>query len=312
MSGAISSVMGESRKKTGVRGFFRSLAHKLGVGRAREPVLKELLEDLLEDHREELGALSLGPDEIKMLFNILKNGDLRIRDIMVPRVDVVAEDVDADFETLLQMFLEASHSRMPLYRGSLDEVVGMVHVKDALALLQKNGHDKDRNGNSPAMKVADIMRPVLFVAPSMRAMDLLTKMRANRVHMAIIVDEYGGTDGLVTIEDLVEQIVGDIADEHDTEEPVLIRSLGDGKFDADARLSLEDLEDAIAVDFRDEHWEEADTVGGLVFSLVGRVPQIGERIRHASGVRFEVVDAEPRRILRLRIFTPKTPIVRDD
>jgi CBS domain containing-hemolysin-like protein len=137
-------------------------------------------------------------------------------------------------------------------------------------------------------------------------------MRASRIHMAIIVDEYGGTDGLVTIEDLVEQIVGDIADEHDTEDPVLIQSLGDGKFDADARLSLESLEEAIAFDLRDEHWEDADTVGGLVFSLAGRVPQIGERIKHPSGVRFEVVDAEPRRILRLRIFTPKTALARND
>ncbi|GEQ97429.1 hemolysin C [Iodidimonas gelatinilytica] len=286
---------------------WRTIARKLGLSRGNETGLREAFEGIIERHRDELGTLSLGPDEIKMLFNILKNGDLRICDIMVPRVDVVAVDIEESFDAILKVFAQAAHSRLPLFRGSLDEVVGMVHVKDALTLLHGNGADEGP-GQS---RVADIQRPVLFVAPSMRAMDLLTKMRANRIHMAIIVDEYGGTDGLVTIEDLVEQIVGDIEDEHDTEEPVLIRSLGEGKFDADARLSLEDLEETIDIDLTDERWEDVDTVGGLVFSLAGRVPQIGERIKHESGVRFEVVDAEPRRILRLRIFTPKPAALRN-
>jgi CBS domain containing-hemolysin-like protein len=268
--------------------------------------LRETLEGILEDHRDELGALSLGADEIRMLFNILKNGDLRIRDIMVPRVDVVAVDIEEPFDQILKLFAEAAHSRLPLYRGSMDDIIGMVHVKDALSLL----HGKGAGQSDQPARVSDIQRPVLFVAPSMRAMDLLAKMRSSRIHMAVIVDEYGGTDGLVTIEDLVEQIVGDIEDEHDTEEPVLIRPLGEGKFDADARLSLEDLEKTIDIDLTDERWEDVDTVGGLVFSLAGRVPQIGERIKHESGVRFEVVDAEPRRILKLRIFTPKTVLAR--
>ncbi|GAK34756.1 hemolysin C [Iodidimonas nitroreducens] len=282
-----------------------AIFRKLGLGR-NDTGLRETLEGILEDHRDELGALSLGADEIRMLFNILKNGDLRIRDIMVPRVDVVAVDIEESFDQILKLFAEAAHSRLPLYRGSLDDIIGMVHVKDALSLL----HGKEAGQSDQPARVSDIQRPVLFVAPSMRAMDLLAKMRSSRIHMAVIVDEYGGTDGLVTIEDLVEQIVGDIEDEHDTEEPVLIRPLGEGKFDADARLSLEDLEKTIDIDLTDERWEDVDTVGGLVFSLAGRVPQIGERIKHESGVRFEVVDAEPRRILKLRIFTPKNALSR--
>jgi len=287
----------------------RELARRLGLSRhandgTREGLqerLREALQDLLSEHHPAPGEVEIGGDEIKMLFNILKNGDLRTEEIMVPRVDVVAVDIEAPFAGIVQVFVEAAHSRLPLYRGTLDEVVGMVHVKDALRLMtQCETRQAEAN-------ITDIQRPVLFVSPSMRTMDLLTKMRASRVHMAIVVDEYGGTDGLVTIEDLVEQIVGDIEDEHDAGDPVMLRRLGDDKFDLDARLPIRELEEVVERDLSVENGDDVDTVGGLVFSLAGRVPRIGERIKHPAGVRFEVVDADPRRIARLRAFVGKTP-----
>ncbi|MFQ5347972.1 MAG: hemolysin family protein [Rhodothalassiaceae bacterium] len=290
---------GSARVDGGVRSRWRALMHRLGLGRNGDAGLGSALEKLIAETRREPGTAALGPDEIKMLFNILRNGDLRIHEIMVPRVDLVAADIESPFEDIVALFSEAAHSRLPLYRGSLDEIVGMVHVKDVLKLFR----EAVTSGRPAAL--ADIQRPVLFVAPSMRAMDLLTKMRASRIHMAIVVDEYGGTDGLVTIEDLVEQIVGDIEDEHDTDDPVLIRRIGEGRFEVGARLPIEDLEAALGMEMRDPDGEEVDTVGGLVFSLVGRVPQIGERLKHPNGVRFEVVDADPRRIRRLRVYAPK-------
>lgn len=286
----------------------RELARRLGLSRnandgTREGLqdrLRDALQELLSEHHPAPGEVEIGSDEIKMLFNILKNGDLRTEEVMVPRVDVVAVDIEASFAEVVKVFVEAAHSRLPLYRATLDEIVGMVHVKDALRLMAQC------EAEQAEAKVADIQRPVLFVSPSMRTMDLLTKMRASRIHMAIVVDEYGGTDGLVTIEDLVEQIVGDIEDEHDAGDPVMLRRLGEGKFDLDARLPIRELEEALERDLGLEHADDVDTVGGLVFSLAGRVPRVGERIRHPAGVRFEVVDADPRRIARLRVFTANT------
>lgn len=295
-----------------VMNHLRNLARSLGLGRNGEGTLREMIEEVIEEHREELDTPSIGADELKMLFNILKNGDLRIHEIMVPRVDVVAVSLEEPFETLIQTFVDAAHSRMPVYRGNLDEVVGMVHVKDALKLMRGHagdgvaGEDGAGGDGGGLPKIDSILRPVLFVAPSMRAMDLLAKMRASRMHMAIVVDEYGGTDGLVSIEDLVEQIVGEIEDEHDAADPVMIKSIGEGRFDVDARLPVDELEEALGIELVGERVEDIDTVGGLVFSLAGRVPQIGERIRHPEQqIRFEVVDAEPRRIRRLRVSAVK-------
>lgn len=286
-------------RRGGMRDFFRMLGRKLGLGGNGEGGLRGALEELIEENREELGALALGADELEMLSNILQNGDLRIHEVMVPRADVIAVELATPFGEVARRLAGAAHSRLPVYRRSLDDIAGMIHVKDVLQSLTGCAEE---SGAVP--EIAAILRPVLFVAPSMRVMNLLGKMRARRIHMAIVVDEYGGTDGLVTIEDLVEQIVGEIEDEHDTDEPEMIRPLGDGKFDIDARLDVEELEKALGTSLVDED-DDIDTAGGLVFSLAGRVPQIGERIRHASGVRFEVVDAEPRRILRLRVSAPR-------
>ena len=260
--------------------------------------LRQSLEDVIEQHSNGTHLLtdrSLRAQELELLTNIVNNADVRTEDIMVPRPDMVAVDMTDSFDDLIALFLKASHSRLPLYEGDLDRITGMVHVKDALKALVQ------RNGVAPAVK--EIERPVLFVAPSMRALDLLTKMRANRIHMAIVVDEYGGTDGLVTIEDLVEQVVGEIHDEHDKDEAPTIAPCEDGRWDVDARLAIEDLAREIdrplsAANGRDEN---VDTVGGLVFTLAGRVPLIGETVKDEAGNSFEVVDADPRKIKRVRV-----------
>lgn len=235
---------------------------------------------------------------------------LRVEDVMVPRADIIAVEKSEGLKDLTTAFIKASHSRLPVYNETLDEPTGMVHIKDLLPYLALNA--KGRSGkNYPIKKVLPtIQRPVLFVPPSMLAQDLLRRMQARRVHMAIVVDEFGGTDGLVTLEDLVEQIVGDIEDEHDDGEAE-IRQVAAGKdgriiFEADARVSIEDFEVVFGRDVAtDDEEEDVDTLGGLIFSLAGRVPERGEIIRHPFGIEFEVIDADPRRVKRLRIQSGK-------
>lgn len=239
----------------------------------------------------------LGEDELMMLKNILSNGHLRVDDVMVPRADIIAFDIEDDFEALVTLLCQAEHSRLPVYRGSLDDVIGMVHIKDVIKPLSR------REPASPT--VAALLRSVLYVPPSMRVMDLLAKMRAGRTHMAIVIDEFGGTDGLVTIEDLVEQFVGEIEDEHDELEKAPLRRISEDVYDADARLAVPELEQELGLDFLpDEDDDDIDTLGGLVARLAGKVPIIGDSIEHPSGLRFEVVDGDPRRLKRLRIYLP--------
>jgi CBS domain containing-hemolysin-like protein len=201
------------------------------------------------------------------------------------------------------MFQDAQHSRLPVYRQTLDHPVGMVHIKDVIGLAAP-----EKPGVARPAAIKDIVREVLFVPASMYAADLLVRMQATRIHLALVIDEYGGTDGLVSIEDLVEQIVGDIEDEHDTEESADLVRRNDGGFDASARASLEDVEEALGLTLANpEEASEIDTLAGLVFQLVGRVPQRGEVIRHPAGVEFEVVEADPRRLRRLRIHRTALP-----
>ena len=230
---------------------------------------------------------------------------LRVDDVMVPRADIVATDKSASLDELSKAFREAGHSRLPVYEDTLDNPVGMVHVKDLLPYLMFDARGRSAKAYPDKKVIRTIRRPVLFVPPSMLAQDLLRRMQARRIHMAVVVDEYGGTDGLVTIEDLIEPIVGDIEDEHD-EGVHEIKSLtldgGIRAWEADARVSIDDFEDAIGRDFatRDEE-EEVTTLGGLVFTLAGRVPERGEIIVHPKGVEMEVLDADPRRVKRLRV-----------
>lgn len=230
---------------------------------------------------------------------------ITVEDVMVPRADIVAVDKSATLKELSSTFKEAGHSRLPVYKDTLDEPVGMVHIKDVLPYLMFDA--KGRNGKTyPEKKVIQyIRRPVLFVPPSMLAQDLLKRMQARRSHMAIVVDEYGGTDGIVTIEDLIEEIVGEIDDEHDDIDPeiqIVTSTNGRTVWEADARTDIDDFEKALGRDFAtaDEE-DDVDTLGGLVFTLAGRVPERGEIIRHPDGIEFEVIDADPRRLKRLRI-----------
>ena len=265
----------------------------LGRGRNGEQDLRESLEELIVEHAD--SAEPIDADERLMLMNILKLNEIRVDDVMVPHADIVAVEVGASMEDLMSVFREASHSRLPVYSGTIDEVVGMVHIKDTPAFWS----------NAAEFKLRGLVRPCLFVPPSMRVMDLLQRMRKSRIHMAVVVDEFGGTDGLVTIEDLVEEIVGEIEDEHDqVEQPELI-DRPDGSLEADARYPLADLEakTGLALLSEDDD-EEVDTLGGLVVSMLGRVPLRGEVVTHPSGMRCEVLDADPRRVKRVRLLIP--------
>jgi CBS domain containing-hemolysin-like protein len=290
---------GPGQDKPGLLEGLRRFGRALGLLRKDEPTLRESLEEVIEEHDEEGGGEALGDDERAMLMNVLRYGELRVDDIMVPRADIVAIDADNSLDDLIGVFSGAVHSRLPVYRGSLDDLIGMVHVKDVVRLFASpHPHSDDAT-------IGELLRPLIFVAPSMKLMDLLVKMRDKRTHMAIVVDEYGGTDGLVTIEDLVEQIVGEIEDEHDETTPQRLTARGDGVYDADARTRVEDLEEVLHCDLLpDERDEDVETVGGLVASLEGRVPGIGETIIHPLGHRFEILDADPRKILRVRIYPP--------
>lgn len=230
---------------------------------------------------------------------------LRVEDVMVPRADIVSIENTATLTDLSNAFKEAGHSRLPVYKETLDDPVGMVHIKDLLPYLMLDA--KGRTGKTyPNRKVIQyIRRPVLFVPPSMLAQDLLRRMQARRMHMAIVVDEYGGTDGLVTIEDLIEPIVGDIDDEHDELVPEVQIVTGKGGrsvWEADARISIDDFEKTLGREFATPDQEEdVDTLGGLIFTMAGRVPERGEIIKHADSLEFEIIDADPRRLKRLRI-----------
>lgn len=264
-----------------------------------EGSLRESLEEVLVEHAD-TGEV-IGQEERSLLFNALEFADARVEDIMVPRADILAVAADASFDAVVASFAEAEVSRMPIYRGTLDDVVAMVHVKDIFRLLAEH-----KAGHVPTeFRLANIQRPILFVPPSMRLTHLLLKMRVTRIHMAVVVDEYGGTDGIVTIEDLVEQIVGEIEDEHDTDEDETLRAIDAHTYEAGARLDLDDLEKALDMRLRgDEDMADVDTVGGLVIFIAGRVPKAGESFKLDNGIRIDVLEADPRRLRRLRIRVP--------
>jgi len=212
--------------------------------------------------------------------------------VMIPRADIVGVEDTADIDQLVQVFTDGLHSRLPVYRGTLDNVIGMVHIKDLLAYW----------GAGEGFDLLKIVREVEFVPPSMPVLDLLLKMRTLRVHMAMVIDEFGGTDGLATIEDLVEAIVGEIEDEHDVDEQPPFVEVSEGVFDADARAPIGDVEARMRCDFLPaDRDEDIDTIGGVVTSLAGRVPQRGEIITHPSGIEFEITEADARRVKRLRV-----------
>jgi CBS domain containing-hemolysin-like protein len=258
--------------------------------------LRETLADLIEQSHDSETSITAG--ERALLNNILRLRELTAEDVMVPRVDIVAIPEDASLDHLIEQMSGRAHSRLPVYRTGLDDVLGMVHIKDVIGCV----------GDDHKFSVARILRPVNFVVSSTGVLDLLLEMRQTRRHMALVVDEFGGIDGLITIEDVVEAIVGEIQDEHEdgNGEPDLV-ACADGTLIADARYALDDFEAEYGATFGEEEHESADTLGGLVFTLAGRVPARGELIRHDSGLEFEILDVDPRTIRRLRLHKVPSP-----
>lgn len=272
----------------------RDWLRSIGVGSDPGANLSEDLAEVIEERRE--AHLPINPQERRMLMNILRFGELKVDDVMVPRADIFAIEASMTLLEIVESCREAGHSRFPVYRGTLDDVVGMLHVKDLSKFW----------GSEASFQLMPTVRKVLFVPPSMPLLDLLLQMQATRIHMALVVDEYGGIDGLVTIEDLVEQIVGDIEDEHDIEEQAQLIERSDGSLEAEARTPVELLEQRLGINLLDQDTEEeVETLAGLIYALIGRVPARGELIRHPAGIEFEVTDADPRRVKRLRIRPPK-------
>jgi len=269
--------------------------HKGFWARARNYVLsgganlRENLTDVLD--KDSRFDNSLRGEELHMFRNLLGFKYVRVENVMVPRADIVAVDETISLDELAARFTECKHSRLPVYRETLDDPIGMVHVKDVFSMLA----DK-----APKMPLAKLRRDVLFAPPSMRGLDLLLRMQATQLHMALVVDEYGGTDGLVTIEDLVEEIIGEIKDEHDEQITPQLVERANGVFEAQARLPVAILEAHLGFPLLEQE-ADIDTLGGLVFSLIGHVPQRGEVISHKTGIEFEILDADPRRIKFLRI-----------
>ncbi|MDB5396135.1 MAG: HlyC/CorC family transporter [Rhodospirillales bacterium] len=257
--------------------------------------------------REALAPLSEDDDsmpdadrshERELIENILEIRDQPVSELMVPRADIVAVDVETERDELVKLLVARSHSRLPVYRETLDDVTGIVHIKDVLAVIAEGGK----------FSLEAIVRPVSIVAPSMRVLDLLLDMRKTHQHMALVIDEFGGIDGLITIEDLVEGIVGEITDEHDRAVTASMVEKSDGSLLADARVPIEDFEARVGEVLEQEERDEVDTLGGLVFSLAGRVPSRGELLTHpSSGLEFEIIDADPRRIKRIRVRNPPPP-----
>jgi CBS domain containing-hemolysin-like protein len=261
--------------------------------------MRETLEEAIEEADRQSPGLS--DQERIMLANLLKFGELRVKDVMVPRADIVAVEESTPLAELILLFREAQHSRLVVYRETLDDPVGFVHLKSVLEQLEIKADGAFTLREAP---IAAIKHDILFAPPSMPALDLLLKMQATHIHLALVIDEYGGTDGLVSIENIIEEIVGDIADEHDEESPQA-HPLPSGGFVADARIDLEDFKAETGIEFPVDEDSEIDTLGGLVVSLLGRVPQRGEIVAHPDGTEFEVLEADPRRVKRLLIRPPK-------
>jgi magnesium and cobalt transporter len=274
--------------------FLHRLRGMLGR-RTPEPTLRESIAELMQEAAEAPEAADppseLDRHERLLIQNILRLRETTADDVMVPRADIVAMRVDLTLEQTIEQIRGEGHSRLPVYREQLDDIIGMVHIKDVFAYV----------GRPEAFSLEAILRRPLMVAPRMRVLDLLLQMRQARMHMALVVDEYGGIDGLVTIEDLVETITGEIDDEHDDEAMPMMTERPDGALDLNARLPVEEFEKRMGpILSEDERDADIDTVGGLVFTLAGRVPAKGEVISHPSGLEFRILDADARKIRRLR------------
>ena len=258
--------------------------------------LKESIETVLDNDLKDAEGIS--KQERLMLLNILKIDSIRSSDIMIPRADIGAVEINDSFEKVLEVFIKEAHSRVPVYEKNIDNIIGMVHIKD---LVNYQYHNKIEDNF-----LRDLKRDILEIPPSMPVLDLLLKMQITRLHMGIVIDEYGCTDGLLTIEDVIEEITGEIEDEHDEKNlPMLIKS-SSNTFEASARIEIDELQKVTNMQFLDTYEnEDIDTLGGLIFSITGRVPQRGEIIKHNSGITFEIKDADPMKIKSVKVSTPK-------
>ncbi len=275
-------------------------------GGEQEESLRDQLEEAIDRHEGDPGPDAKGdltPLERQMVRNLLHFGERDAGDVGVPRADIIAIEERTTFDHMVQIFAEAGHSRLPVYRETLDQIIGMVHIKDVFNILA--------TGAEHPATIAGLIRDPLYVPMSRGALDLLADMRQKRVHLAVVLDEYFGTEGLVTIEDLIEEIVGDIEDEHDDAPEALLVPIDGGAWDADARAELEDV--AQLIDARlAEADGDIDTLGGLAALLAGHVPQRGECVDHASGWKLEITEADERRVNRLRLHPPVVPLDEED
>jgi len=263
-----------------------------------QETLRDRIEDAIdavEDEGKKAPAGDLAPVERQMLRNLLHFGERDAGDIGVPRADIIAVEEATSFDGLVKLFAEAGHSRLPVYRGELDTVIGMVHIKDVFAIIAAGGE--------PPESIAELIRQPLYVPMSMGALDLLAQMRASHTHLAVVLDEYSGTEGLITIEDLIEEIVGEIEDEHDEAPPQMLIPLDGGGWEADGRAELEDVGETVDPRLAEVE-EDVDTLGGLAFVLAGHVPEPGECLPHDSGWTLEIVEADARKVTKLRLHPP--------
>jgi CBS domain containing-hemolysin-like protein len=286
----------EARSSHNSGGFGHWLRSILGLAEP-EGSFKEALQDVLEEHAEDL--VNLPAEERQIFSNLIEFGDVEVSEIMTPQPDMVAVELGDSLQELKAVLLRERHTRMPVYQETIDQVKGFIHVKDLIPFLGTSGKD---------FQLADMLRKILFVPPAMKIVDLLLKMRSEGVHIAIVVDEYGGTSGLVTLEDLFEKIVGQIQDEHDADEPSEqpLRWDGHGQIELDAKTRVSDLEKELSLTLyeSEEQEDDFDTIGGLIFATMGRVPVAGDAVKHTGGMLMEVLEADDRRIKRVRLTRP--------
>ena len=298
------------------------------LGFASAPSLRETLESAIGETEEEEDT-SLSPQERSMLLNVLRFGEIRVAEVMIPRADIAAVEESRSVADLFALFAETGHTRVPVFRESLDNPVGMVHIKDAMAWAIHGGavraaKDAAAAGVAAAgldfrgtkletgVAAAGLVREVLFVPPSMRVLNLLAKMKAKKIHLALVVDEFGGIDGLVTFDDLVEAIVGDIEDEHDEAKALPIRYENEA-FVVSARAPIEDVEQVLGVSLTSGGvTEDVDTLGGLIMAMAGSMPKRGDIIHHPSGVSFEILEAGPQRLHKVRISKQQRTLAAPD
>jgi CBS domain containing-hemolysin-like protein len=286
---------------------FERLRSLLGLGAGS---VRDDIEEALEDSD---GGADFSPKERAILKNVLALHDVRVADVMSPRADMIALPLDATVAEALAAFRTAGHSRLPVFHETLDDPRGMIHIRDFLDFLAADpgfgliadGENAHKFDMATPLSQTPLVRPLLFAPPSMPALDLLARMQASRIHIALVIDEYGGTDGLVSMEDIVETIVGNIEDEHDVAEGEQISRGPDGKFTVEARAPLDEVASAVGLDVAElDEAEDVDTIGGLVTAIAGRVPARGEIVAGPQGFEFEVLDADPRRLKRVRVHPP--------